>query len=84
MIISSIVGMIAKGIGDQVVTYLKDRRAEVLFEDMQGEVLEGWMYKIKVAIRDEHRRHNVPHETHTKVMDAVEAVIQKEVDTSKL
>ena len=84
MIISSIAAVVAKTIGTQVIDYLKTHQEEVQFEKMQGEILEGWVYKIRIAIRDEHRRQGVDIETHRAVMTKVEEVVRDEFDSTKL
>lgn len=75
---------IVAGIGTKVVEYLKDRGALIQFEKMQAEILEGWMFKIQIAIREEHQRHNVPHKVHKAVIERINAVVDKEFDTGKL
>lgn len=84
MILSSIVNGVANAIGGQVIGYLKEHAEAQQLERMQGEILEGWLYKIQVAIRDEHRRNNVPIEVHQAVMKKMEEVIKDEVDTTKI
>lgn len=84
MILSTILNTIGASIGAQVVTYLKDYQEASQFERLQGEVLEGWVYKLSIAIRDEHRRNNVPHEVHKKVMEKFNEVVAQEFDSTKL
>ena len=84
MIISSIAAVVAKTIGTQVIDYLKTHQEEVQFEKMQGEILEGWVFKIRIAVRDEHRRQGVSLETHKAVMAKIEEVVRDEFDTTKL
>lgn len=82
--LTSIIASIGASIGSQVVNYLKTHKEEVQFEKMQGEILEGWVYKITVAIRDEHRRNDVPLTVHNAVMDKVMEVVKNEFDSTKL
>jgi hypothetical protein len=82
--IASIMAAVGSAIGGEVIKYLKEHAEKQQLERMQGEILEGWLYKIQVAIRDEHRRNNVPLEVHQKVMTKVEEVAREEFDTTKI
>ena len=82
--IGSIVSMLAGSIGSQVLVYLKDNKALAQFERMQAEILEGWAFKIQIAIREEHRRLGISHEDHVKVMEQVQKIIKEEFDTRDL
>lgn len=82
--ISGIIAGLGAAIGKQVLAHLEDRRDRVQFELMQGEVLEGWLYKIRVAVRDELRRSDVPHYVYERVMERMDEVIEKEIDTRKI
>lgn len=82
--ISGIVAAIASSIGGQVVKYLQEHRKEQLIENMQGEILEGWAYKIEVAVRDELRRNQVPYEVYESVTKEIRKVVSDEFDSTKL
>lgn len=84
MIISSIVAGIGDSIGGKVIEYLKSHQEQVQFEQMQSEILEGWVYKIRIAIRDAHQKAGVSLEVHQEVMKVVEEVVAREFDTKKL
>jgi len=84
MIISSMMTALGSAIGGQVIDYLKTHQEQVQFEKMQGEILEGWVFKIRIAVRDEHRRQGVSLETHKAVMAKIEEVVRDEFDTTKL
>lgn len=83
-----ILGTIGKAIGgvvaESVLDYLKTRKADQLQEAMQGEILEGWLYKLQIAIREEHRRLGVTREVHEAVIKRFWEVADKEFDTKKM
>jgi len=82
--LTSIMASLGAAIGGQVIKYMKEHRKEQQLEIMQGEILEGWVYKIQIAVRDEHRKGGVPLETHKKVMDKIAEVVREEFDTTKI
>lgn len=84
MILSSLIAGVSNAIGGQVIAYLKTHQEKVQFEKMQGEILEGWVYKIRIAVRDAHQRAGVDVATHREVMKAVEEVVEREFDSTKL
>lgn len=69
---------------DGVLKGLKEMRALKQFEAMQGEILEGWIYKIKIAVERELKAHRANHETYEAVMKAIDKVVEEEFDTRKL
>lgn len=80
LITSAIGGVVARSVLD----YLAKHKADVLMENMQGEILEGWVYKLKIAIQEEHIRYGVSHQVHEHVIKRIDDVVEKEFDTRKL
>jgi aerobic-type carbon monoxide dehydrogenase small subunit (CoxS/CutS family) len=67
-----------------VLKGLKEMSAMKQFERMQGEILEGWTYKIKVEVERAMKKNNCPVAAYNDVMKAIEEVIEREFDTTKL
>ena len=65
---SFLIKVFAESIGMQVLDYLQKHRALQQFERMQGEILEGWLYKLKIGIQEVHQRNNVNHSIHKEVI----------------
>jgi hypothetical protein len=51
---------------------------------MQAEVLDGWVFKIKVAIERELHKANVDHSVYVNVMAAVNKIVKEEFETDKI
>lgn len=69
---------------DGVMAGLKEMRALKQFEDMQGEILEGWVFKIKVAVERSLREADIRHDVYVKVMESIDKIVKEEFDTRKL
>ena len=80
IITNAIGGVVAKSVLD----YIKQHKEEVLMENMQAEILEGWIFKLSVAIEKEHVRQGVSHEAHVAVMAKFHEVVKQEFDTRRL
>ena len=79
-----LINLIAGPIIDGVLKGLKEMRAAQQFEDMQGEILEGWMFHVKTEVERVLKANNVPFEVYEQVMNAINTVVDLQFDTKKL
>jgi len=83
-LIGAITGPIVSDVVAGVTGYLKERNELKQFEDMQAEVLEGWIFKIAIAVERELHAAGISKEVYENIMNAIKQVVEKEVDTRKL
>lgn len=79
-ILSVLVDPIIKG----VVSGMKELQEQKQYERMQAEILDGWVFKIKVAIERELHKANVDHKVYVDVMAAVNKIVKEEFETDKI
>lgn len=79
-ILDVLTGPIIKGVLEGV----KDMQAQQQYERMQAEILDGWVFKLKVAIERELHKANVPHQVYVDVMAAVNKIVKEEFETDKI
>lgn len=80
----SILGIIIGPIVSGVLEGLQEIRAIKQFETMQAEILEGWIFKIKVEIEREARKHDLPFEAYSAIMAGIDKIVKEEFDTRQL
>lgn len=69
---------------DGVLKGIAEMRAIKQFEAMQAEVLEGWVFKMKVRIERALKKHDVKYEVYRSVMDSIDDVVKEEFDTRRI
>ena len=79
-----LINMIAGPIIDGVMKGIQNMNALKQFERMQGEVLEGWIFRVQIAVERELKKANVSHEVYIKVAAAIDKFVTEEFDTTKL
>ena len=79
-LLKPIVGSVVDG----VVTGIKEAADRRQIDRMQAEVLEGWLFKLKIAVERELREKDISHEVYKEVMAAIDAVVIAEFDVDKL
>ena len=82
--LAGILATVGAAVGGQVIKYLQEQHKLSQFERMQSEVLEGWVYKLEIAVREGHMRNNVSPEIHKEVMKGFHRVVKKEIDSRNI
>jgi hypothetical protein len=80
----SILGIIINPIINGVLKGLAEMRALKQFEEMQAEILEGWAFKIKIAVERAAKKHNVPYEAYEEIINSINEVVEEEFDTRRI
>ena len=63
---------------------IKQSRHDQAFEEVQAEVLSGWLFRIKTAVRDTCRKRGVSLADYNAIDAAISEVINENIDTKKL
>ena len=78
--LGSLLAPFVKAIADGIT----QSRHDQVFEEIQAEVLSGWLFRIKTAVRDTCRKRGIPIEDYSAIDAAISEVIDDNIDTKKL
>jgi hypothetical protein len=67
-----------------VVSGIKELNEQKQYERMQAEILDGWIFKVKVAVERELHKHNADHKVYVDVVKAINKVVKEEFQTDKI
>lgn len=67
-----------------VISGVKEYNNARQIDRMQAEILDGWLFKIKVAVERKLKEGEVDYETFKSVMDAIDAVVIAEFDVGDI
>lgn len=80
----SIIGFLVGPIINGVLKGMAEMQKAQLHEDMQAEILEGWIFKIKIAVERELKASEVTHEVYLRIMEGIDKVVEEEFDTKRI